>query len=115
MNHSAKRTKGTFALILSASLLLVSCGNKQKTPVASGMSSQSQSVTANPPSKVAQAVGSVRPTGTECPSGDLIKGKDSKNGKIYHVPNSSNYSATKATVCFPSVASAEKAGYRAPK
>ena len=57
----------------------------------------------------------VAPQGEACPSTAPVKGKEGKRGKIYHLPNSPNYSQTKATVCFTDAATAEKAGYHAPK
>jgi hypothetical protein len=55
-----------------------------------------------------------KPAEVKCPATE-IKGNIGKSGKIYHTPGSNGYEGVKAEVCFKDVASAEKAGYRAPK
>ncbi len=64
----------------------------------------------------AQQLG-VKPTNaTTCPTTAPIKGKVSKKrGLIYHVPKSPDFGATKPEICFADIATAEKAGFRAPK
>lgn len=59
----------------------------------------------------------VKPQGkTTCPSGEPVKGKITKNrGNIYHIAKSPNYDQTKPDICFKDEATAEKAGFRAPK
>ncbi len=58
----------------------------------------------------------VLPQGTTCPGKDPVKGKiTKKRGKIYHLPKSPNYDQAKPEICFPDGATAEKAGFRAPK
>ncbi|ARV60217.1 hypothetical protein BZZ01_17680 [Nostocales cyanobacterium HT-58-2] len=64
----------------------------------------------------AQKLG-VKPQGaTTCPNNAPIKGNvTKKRGNIYHVPNSLDYQKVKPDICFADVATAEKAGFRAPK
>lgn len=62
----------------------------------------------------------VRPTGSDCPADHPVKGnirdrEPDKGAKIYHLPGSSSYDATKPERCFVDAAEAEQAGYRAPK
>jgi cytoskeletal protein RodZ len=59
----------------------------------------------------------VKPQGeTTCPSEAPVKGKITRNrGNIYHVAKSTNYDQTKPDICFKDEATAEKAGFRAPK
>ena len=132
-------------LVLPAVLILASCGKapQAESPVSSptsvsAASTPKASITSSPiapttitskpvamasptptsgaiASSTAKTEGEIVPEGTACPSNAPIKGKDSKHGKIYHLPQTNNYEQVKPTVCFTDVAAAEKAGYRAPK
>lgn len=63
----------------------------------------------------AQKLG-VKPTGSNCPGNAPIKGNlNNKGESIYHEAKSSGYKAVKAEICFKDVATAQKAGFRAPK
>lgn len=63
----------------------------------------------------AQKLG-VKPTGSNCPGNAPIKGNINNKGEsIYHEAKSSGYKAVKAEICFKDVATAQKAGFRAPK
>lgn len=60
------------------------------------------------------------PTGNDCPVDHAVKGNivdrgANKGEKIYHLPSSSSYKATKPERCFVDAAEAEAAGFRAPK
>ena len=62
----------------------------------------------------------VAPVGGACPADHPVKGNivdrgENKGDKIYHVPGSGSYAATKPERCFVTAAEAEDAGYRAPK
>jgi hypothetical protein len=62
----------------------------------------------------------VAPQGTDCPADHPVKGNivdrgDNKGDKIYHIPGSGSYAATKPERCFVDVAEAEQAGYRPPR
>ncbi len=48
-----------------------------------------------------------------CPDGFPIKGN--ATSKIYHLPGTSYYTVTRATICFRSPEAAERAGFRASK
>jgi len=48
-----------------------------------------------------------------CPDGFPIKGN--ATSKIYHLPGTSYYAVTRATICFRSPEAAERAGFRASK
>jgi hypothetical protein len=59
----------------------------------------------------------VPPSGeTTCPSSAPVKGKvTKKRGNIYHLAKTPDYDKTKPDICFLDKATAEKAGFRAPK
>ncbi|HEY9611013.1 MAG TPA: hypothetical protein V6C93_16735 [Allocoleopsis sp.] len=58
----------------------------------------------------------VKPTGTDCPSNAPVKGNLNKKGnKIYHEAKESGYKQVKPEICFADAATAQKAGFRAPK
>jgi micrococcal nuclease len=50
-----------------------------------------------------------------CPDDHPVKGNISSRGHIFHVPSDPSYERTKPEQCFANVASAEAAGFRAPK
>ena len=52
---------------------------------------------------------------SKCAANEPVKGNIGKNGNIYHLPGTPGYDVVKAETCFKDAASAEKAGYRAPK
>ncbi len=59
----------------------------------------------------------VKPTNaTTCPATAPVKGKvTKKRGNIYHVAKGPDYANVKPEICFKDTATAEKAGFRAPK
>jgi hypothetical protein len=59
----------------------------------------------------------VPPSGeTTCPSNAPVKGKvTKKRGNIYHLAKTPDYGKTKPDICFLDKATAEQAGFRAPK
>lgn len=58
----------------------------------------------------------VTPTGTTCPTNAPVKGKATKKrGDIYHLPKTPDYSKVKPDICFKDAATAQQAGFRAPK
>ncbi|MEH1764976.1 MAG: hypothetical protein V7L30_00715 [Nostoc sp.] len=53
---------------------------------------------------------------TTCPSDALVKGKiTNKRGNIYHLPKTLDYEKVKPDICFKDPATAQLAGFRAPK
>ncbi len=115
-----------------AVITLSSCNNKKADESVSSNSQSSPSTSATAaspadspataaspstsPASASQTQG-VAPQGTACPSGNPIKGVDSKKlgGKVALTTKSPVYSTTKATKCFPDTATAEQAGYKASK
>lgn len=58
----------------------------------------------------------VKPTGKECPKDAAVKGNiNAKGNNIYHQAKDKGYAAVNPEICFKDVATAEKAGFRAPK
>ena len=139
MSVRTKYSRWTASLALLVVLALTSCGKKNNeaannpatggtatsespaaSPGATG-SSASGAKTASPgasssPTSAASANLGVKPQGNDCPSDAPIKGNNAKKrGKIYHDTKFPDYKKVKPEVCFKDVATAEKAGYRAPK
>ncbi|PSB26695.1 hypothetical protein C7B82_19030 [Stenomitos frigidus ULC18] len=53
---------------------------------------------------------------TTCPSNAPVKGKvTKKRGNIYHVAKEPDFARVKPEICFKDTATAEKAGFRAPR
>ncbi len=137
MNTQLKHHQWSIGLTLLAVLMLTSCGGKKSdepasstsenpavvssvksSPTAAGSTSQK---TSQPRAKAVippevQQLG-VKPQGeTTCPSDALVKGKiTKKRGNIYHLAKTPDYDNTKPDICFKDKATAEKAGFRAPK
>ncbi|XGV96164.1 MAG: hypothetical protein ACAF41_25935 [Leptolyngbya sp. BL-A-14] len=67
-------------------------------------------------SPTAETLG-VKPTNeTTCPKNAPVKGKvTKKRGNIYHVAKEPDFAKVKPEICFKDTATAEKAGFRAPK
>ncbi|MEH1908447.1 sunset domain-containing protein [Nostoc sp.] len=64
----------------------------------------------------AQNLGVKPQSETTCPSDALVKGKiTNKRGNIYHLPKTLDYEKVKPDICFKDPATAQKAGFRAPK
>jgi hypothetical protein len=126
----------TVCLALLTVLALSSCTKKSDNTTAnkSGSGSATQSststtsttttkdTTTKTSSKKSKAVSpqaqklGVKPTGSNCPGNAPIKGNINNKGEsIYHEAKSSGYKAVKAEICFKDVATAQKAGFRAPK
>ena len=131
---------GTVFLALLAVLTLSSCGgNKTDEPITSeapnktttqappgGTTTAGKDQTSAPGSKTstkgsktlsaeAQKLG-VKPTGKDCPKDTAVKGNINKRGDyIYHQAKDKGYAAVNPEICFKDVATAEKAGFRAPK
>lgn len=79
------------------------------TPIAASLKSQNEKGTVSgTPTKA------TKQPEVKCASTD-VKGNIGKKGKIYHSPGTNGYEGVKAEACFKDIASAEKAGYRAPK
>ena len=86
--------------------------SKESTTTNSSKKSNSPSSTL---SAEAEKLG-VKPTGTDCPSNAPVKGNLNKKGnKIYHEAKESGYKQVKPEICFADAATAQKAGFRAPK
>jgi hypothetical protein len=81
----------------------------------SSNTSKSSSSKSSALSAEAQKLG-VKPNGTDCPTNAPIKGNLSKKGnQIYHDTKEASYKTVKPEICFADVATAQKAGFRAPK
>ncbi|WP_041566697.1 hypothetical protein [Nostoc punctiforme] len=64
----------------------------------------------------AQNLGVKPQSETTCPSDAVVKGKITrKRGNIYHIPKSLDYEKVKPDICFKDPATAQQAGFRAPK
>ncbi|NJM70067.1 MAG: hypothetical protein HC862_07440 [Scytonema sp. RU_4_4] len=64
----------------------------------------------------AQKLGTKPEGETTCPSKAPVKGVvTQKRGNIYRAPKSPDYEKVKPSICFADVATAEKAGFSAPK
>ncbi|MBN3945467.1 MAG: hypothetical protein HWQ38_02810 [Nostoc sp. NMS7] len=64
----------------------------------------------------AQNLGVKPQSETTCPSDALVKGKiTKKRGNIYHLPKTLDYEKVKPDICFKDPATAQLAGFRAPK
>ncbi|MDF5739371.1 MULTISPECIES: sunset domain-containing protein [unclassified Nostoc] len=64
----------------------------------------------------AQSLGVKPQNETTCPSNALVKGKiTNKRGNIYHLPKTLDYEKVKPDICFKDPATAQQAGFRAPK
>jgi hypothetical protein len=124
MNNQLKFPRFTIGFALLAVLMLSSCGKKSEAPTASNETSPA-TTTASSSAPATDTSGSaagkadsqgVKPNGTTCPSDSPVKGKDTKKrGKIYIVSKSPDYAKSPVDLCFKDTASAEKAGYKAPK
>lgn len=90
--------------------------NAQNSPSTSATTASPTETTAASPSPSTASAAStqgVAPQGTSCPSGNPVKGVNSKRlGKIALTSNSPEYSKTKADKCFPDAATAQQAGYK---
>ncbi len=92
--------------------------SQNSTDTSSTTSSPSAGTATSPGSSTSSASGAqgAAPQGTNCPSNSPIKAVNSKKlGKIALTAKSPAYNKTKPDQCFPDVASAEKAGYKASK
>ena len=129
----------TVCLALLTVLALSSCTKKSDDATAnkSGSDSTAQSSTSTPSTTASKdttttgTTGSskksktlspeveklgVKPTGSDCPSNAAIKGNINKQQElIYHEAKAKGYKQVKAEICFKDVATAQKAGFRAPK
>ncbi len=120
---SSRLAVATLALL--AVTTLSSCNKKtdqsvntdtQTAPDTTSSPASPAGTTSSPGSSTSAGAG-VSAQGTTCPAGNPIKGITSKRlgGKIYVTDKSPDYGKTKPEKCFPDTASAEKAGYKAPK
>ncbi|AFZ22468.1 hypothetical protein Cylst_0090 [Cylindrospermum stagnale PCC 7417] len=121
MNTQVKPRQLSLGLTLLAVLMLASCGNKPEEPVSNkpenpapvsqGKPSPSAAIPA-----AAQKLGVKPQSETACPTSAPVKGKiTAKRGNIYHIAKSADYAKVKPEICFKDTATAEKAGFRAPK
>jgi hypothetical protein len=99
--------------------LLSGCGNKAEEPAAMSSKVPAAKTSTSPAAGAAKppaGTPSGAPATTEklCAAPTAVKGNIGKE-KIYHLPGTSGYDVVKAEECFKDAASAEKAGYRAPK
>lgn len=115
---------GASILALLTVIGLSSCQKKAEDTTASnpGEGAATPAVVATPANEAPPASSAasgklgVAPTGTTCPTSSPVKGVSSKKqGKVYHTATYPDYKTVKAEKCFADVASAQKAGYKAPK
>ncbi|NMG11466.1 hypothetical protein [Brasilonema sp. UFV-L1] len=119
----------TISIVLLTILAVSGCGQKAdesaKVP-ASGESAPPTSPEKDTTTKTSSTDGTlsaeaeklgVKPEGeTTCPSNSPVKGVvTKKRGNIYRAPKSPDYEKVKPNICFADVATAEKAGFSAPK
>ena len=129
------RTNWGLLPLLFSILNLLGCGTvhfspsvgSSTIPTASESSSKSVPSVSTSPSAISSATTSPSPVSTgkqgigtspkdgECPKSQPIKGEIGKDKKVYHQPDSKNYSKIKPATCFASVTEAKQAGFRAPK
>ncbi|MBN3870305.1 hypothetical protein [Nostoc sp. JL33] len=143
MNNQLKPRKLSMVVTLFTVLVLSSCGKKpeeststtSQTPTAVAPASPVPSTAASPvpgnttssskkPASAnktavlaaAQNLGVKPQNQTTCPSDAQVKGKiTNKRGNIYHLPKTLDYEKVKPDICFKDPATAQKAGFRAPK
>ncbi|MBW4631118.1 MAG: hypothetical protein KME30_04200 [Iphinoe sp. HA4291-MV1] len=127
------RYRWAISIALLTILALWGCGKKadESTNVSPGDATTSSPVATTSPGSgqaggdtstggtltaEAQKLG-VKPQGeTACPSNAPVKGVvTKKRGNIYRGPKSPDYQKVKPSICFADVATAEKAGFSAPK
>ncbi|BAY64948.1 hypothetical protein NIES22_50490 [Calothrix brevissima NIES-22] len=130
MNAKITLRKFGIGLTLLSVLMLASCGGKseesannnaekptavsQVKPDKKGETSATGTNTAI--SADAQKLGVKPQNETTCPSNAPIKGKaTAKRGNIYHTAKFPDYAKVKPDICFKDTATAEKAGFTAPK
>jgi hypothetical protein len=139
MNHFLKSRRIVALAALSATLMLVSCAKKDDqsamAPSAAPSSSTAPAPTTASPAPMesaspgtmahntksavpaeAQKLG-VQPTdATTCPTNAPVKGNiTKKRGELYFTSKFPDYKTVKPEICFKDTATAEKAGFRAPK
>ncbi|MHC5936334.1 sunset domain-containing protein [Nostoc sp.] len=144
MNNQLKPRQLSMVVTLFTVLMLSSCGKKpeeststtSQTPTAVAPASPASSTAASPvpgnttsssnkPASAgnktavlaaAQNLGVKPQNETTCPNDALVKGKiTNKRGNIYHLPKTLDYEKVKPDICFKDPATAQKAGFRAPK
>ncbi len=125
MNTQIKLRQFGIGLTLLSILMLVSCGKKPEESASNNAGNSTAVSQVKPTAKsgtnaaipaAAQKLG-VKPQGeTTCPSNAPIKGKvTQKRGNIYHTAKLPDYAKVKPDICFKDTATAEKAGFTAPK
>jgi hypothetical protein len=121
--HLTHRAIGAVLPTVAVLTLLSGCGNQAEEPAP--ISSKVPVATSAAKPSTSPASGAAKtPTATKsgdpaklaksCTGATPVKGNMGKE-KVYHLPTSKGYDAVKAEECFKDAASAEKAGYRAPK
>lgn len=130
MNTQTKLPRFSIGLTLLIVVMLASCGQKteesasnspEKPTAVSQVKPTEKSATSTSGTNAAipaeaQKLG-VKPQGeTTCPNNAPIKGKvTQKRGNIYHTAKLPDYAKVKPDICFKDTATAEKAGFTAPK
>lgn len=117
--------RGMTILAVFAILTLSSCNNQADEPAANNTQNPPENApapaaTTAPAPPASPAAGSqtlgTAPQGTTCPANAPIKGiNNKKQGKVYFTTKFPDYKTLKAEKCFADAATAEKAGYKAPK
>lgn len=125
MNTPIKLRRFSIGLTLLTLVMLASCGQKTEESASTNPEKPAAVSQVKPTAKSgtnaaipaeAQKLG-VKPQGeTTCPSNAPIKGKvTQKRGNIYHTSKLPDYAKVKPDICFKDTATAEKAGFTAPK
>ncbi|UBF25264.1 hypothetical protein K9N68_27190 [Kovacikia minuta CCNUW1] len=140
MNNSLKSRQLVPLVVLSATLMLVSCAKKEEqatttapsaapsapaapaspapaSPAASASPSAMSGANGKPVlSAEAQKLGVKPENATTCPGDAPVKGNvTKKRGELYFTTKFPDYKSVKPEICFKDVETAEKAGFRAPK
>jgi hypothetical protein len=143
MSNPLKSLKHPVTLAFVALLLLASCGKKPEEAAApppsaapaptapAGSAAPSPAATAPGTAKTstgtstgakpalsaeAQKLGVKPKDASNCPENAPVKGNvTKKRGELYFTPKFADYKQVKPEICFKDTATAEKAGFRAPK
>jgi pyruvate/2-oxoglutarate dehydrogenase complex dihydrolipoamide acyltransferase (E2) component len=142
MHNLSKPRHVTVLIALSAMLMLASCAKKEDqtasapsaAPSAAPSPASPASPATSPSSPTSTSMGTpsnnskpavsasaqklgVKPTdATTCPTNAPVKGNvTKKRGELYFTAKFPDYKTVKPEICFKDTATAEKAGFRAPK
>ncbi len=130
------RHRWTLTIAFLAILAISGCGKKndesaspspagENTPQSTSTTGSAPQTATSPSSGTATTKGTltaeakqlgVTPQGATCPKNAPVKGKVTvKRGNIYQTAKSPDYGKLKPDICFADTATAQKAGFNAPK